>query len=81
MSTTSNNSVTVENYEGDTDQFLIDSKTDSNTVKESFTNLRTGILFDVTAGFSRLGPSVGARYVLNNKTDFSYWQLYALWRL
>jgi hypothetical protein len=80
MSTTANNSVTVENYEGDTDQFLIDSTTDSNSVKESFTNLRTGILFDVTAGFSRLGPSVGARYVLNNKTDFSYWQLYALWR-
>ncbi|MCM4173954.1 PKD domain-containing protein [Arenibacter sp. TNZ] len=80
MSTTANNSVTVENYEGDTDQFLIDSTTDSNSVKESFTNLRTGILFDVTAGFPRLGPSVGARYVLNNKTDFSYWQLYALWR-
>lgn len=80
MSTTSNNGVTVENYEGDTDQFLIASKTDSNSVKESFTNLRTGILFDVTAGFSRIGPSVGARYVLNNKTDFSYWQLYALWR-
>lgn len=80
MSTTANNSVTVENFEGDTDQFLIDSTTDSNSMKESFTNLRTGILFDVTAGFSRLGPSVGARYVLNNKTDFSYWQLYALWR-
>ncbi|MCK0145497.1 PKD domain-containing protein [Arenibacter sp. F26102] len=81
VSTRANNSVTVENYEGDTDQFLIDSNTDSNSTKESFTNLGTGILFDVTAGFSRLGPSFGARYILNNKTDFSYWQLYALWRL
>ncbi|MCM4153022.1 PKD domain-containing protein [Arenibacter sp. N53] len=80
MSTTANNSVTVENYEGDSDQFLIDSNTDSNSLKDSFTNLRTGILFDVTAGFSRLGPSMGARYVMNNKTDFNYWQLYALWR-
>ena len=80
MSNTANNSVTVENYEGDTDQFLIDSTTDSNSVKESFTNLSTGILFDMTAGFSRLGPSFGARYVMNYKTDSNYWQLYALWR-
>jgi hypothetical protein len=80
MSNTINNSVTVESYEGDTDQFLVDSQTDSNSVKESFTNLRTGFLLDLTAGFSRLGPSFGARYVMNNKSDFNYWQLYALWR-
>jgi hypothetical protein len=49
-------------------------------MKESFTDLSTGVLLDLTAGFSRLGPSFGARYVINNKTDFNYWQLYALWR-
>ena len=80
VSNTTQNSTTVEYYEGDTDQFLMDSKTDTNSMKESFTNWRTGILLDFTAGFSRIGPSLGARYVMNNKTDFNYWQLYALWR-
>jgi hypothetical protein len=80
MSNTINNSVTLESFEGDTDQFLVDSQTDSNSMKESFTDLSTGVLLDLTAGFSRLGPSFGARYVINNKTDFNYWQLYALWR-
>lgn len=80
VSNTTHNNVTVEYYEGDSDQFLMDSKTDTNSEKESFTNWRTGILLDLTAGFSRLGPSFGARYVMNNKTDFNYWQLYALWR-
>ena len=80
VSNTTHNNVTVEYYEGDSDQFLMDSKTDTSSEKESFTNWRTGILLDLTAGFSRLGPSLGARYVMNNKTDFNYWQLYALWR-
>ena len=80
VSNTTHNNVTVEYYEGDSDQFLMDSKTDTSSEKESFTNWRTGILLDLTAGFSRLGPSFGARYVMNNKTDFNYWQLYALWR-
>jgi len=80
MSTTSDTTTTTENYEGDTDQFLIDSTTDMDTSKEPFTNLKTGIVLDMTAGFSRIGPSLGARYVMNSKSDFNYWQLYALWR-
>jgi len=80
MSNNIKSSVTVESYEGDTDQYLVESTIDSNSEKESFTNWGTGFLFDITAGFSRIGPSVGARYVMNNKTDFNYWQLYALWR-
>jgi hypothetical protein len=80
FSSTLDNTTTIESYEGDTDQFLIDSTTDMSSTEDSFTDLKTGILFDVTAGFSRIGPSVGARYVMNNKSDFNYWQLYALWR-
>jgi len=47
---------------------------------EAFSSFRTGLLFEVTAGFARIGPSVGARYVLNFKDDFNYLQLYAIWK-
>jgi len=37
-------------------------------------------LFEVTGGFSRIGPSLGARYVLNFEDNFNYWQFYAIWK-
>jgi hypothetical protein len=72
--------VLVEQFEGVTDNFLMNSATYSNENKNGFTNFRTGLLVDVTAGFARIGPSIGARYVLNFKQDFSYWQFYAIWK-
>src|SRR5690606_41651746 len=72
--------VLVEEFEGVTDNFLMNSATTSNEYKSAFTNFRAGLLADVTAGFARIGPSVGARYVLNFKEDFNYWQFYAIWK-
>jgi len=71
----------VENYEGSSpDAPIFESYETNSDTSESFTNFKTGLLFDVTAGFSRIGPSVGARYVLNFKEDFNYLQLYAIWK-
>ncbi|PKQ46832.1 PKD domain-containing protein [Confluentibacter flavum] len=74
-------SVLTERFEGDTtDGPIIDSKEDSVNTTNSFTNLRTGLLFEATAGFARIGPSLGARYIINFENDFNYWQFYAIWK-
>ena len=70
----------IENFEGGTDQFLIDTKTESSSVKNSFANLKTGLLFDLTLGFARIGPSLGARYVMNFEQNFNYFQFYGIWK-
>ena len=56
--------------------------TQENSVenKESFSNFRTGFLIEATAGFARIGPSVGARYVINFKESYNYMQFYAIWK-
>ncbi|GAA3779039.1 hypothetical protein GCM10022271_09130 [Corallibacter vietnamensis] len=71
----------VENFEGtDPDAPIFESLETSSENSESFTNFKTGLLLDVTAGFARIGPSVGARYVINFKENYNYWQLYAIWK-
>jgi PKD repeat protein len=70
----------IESFEGGTDQFLMDTQTKSNSVKNSFGNLKTGLLFDLTAGFARIGPSLGARYVINFEQNFNYFQFYGIWK-
>ncbi|OXB24246.1 PKD domain-containing protein [Flavobacterium tructae] len=70
----------IENFEGGTDQFLISARTQSNSIKNGFGNLKTGVLFDLTAGFARIGPSFGARYVINFEQNFNYFQFYGIWR-
>lgn len=67
-------------YEGITDKFLISSTKQSNSISNSFTNLKTGLLFDLTLGFARIGPSLGARYVVNFKENFNYFQVYGIWK-
>ena len=52
---------------------------DKNT-KQSFSQFKSGILLDFTAGFARIGPSLGARYVFNSEKNFNYLQLYAIWK-
>jgi hypothetical protein len=59
---------------------LLETKNNTNTINQSFTNLNTGFLVDFTAGFARIGPSVGARYVMNFKDNLNYWQFYAIWK-
>ena len=70
----------VETYEGLTDKFLINTTKASNSVSNSFTNLKTGLLFDLTIGAARIGPSLGARYVVNFKENFNYFQFYGIWK-
>jgi hypothetical protein len=70
----------IETFETITDKNLIATTNQSNTAKRSFTSLKTGILFDLTIGAARIGPSLGARYVLNFEKDFNYFQVYAIWK-
>ncbi|MFB9109199.1 DUF7619 domain-containing protein [Flavobacterium gyeonganense] len=75
-----NQDIKTETFENEKENLLIDTKTTTNNVKNSFTDLKTGLLFDLTAGFSRIGPSLGARYVINFEQDFNYFQVYGIWR-
>ncbi len=70
----------IETYEGLTDNLLISTTQKSNLVSNSFTNLKTGLLFDLTIGAARIGPSLGARYVMNFKENFNYFQFYGIWK-
>ena len=71
---------TIETFEGNKDKYTLNTTYEKNSVSNSFSNVKTGLLFDVTAGFARIGPSLGARYVLNFEDDFNYFQLYAIWK-
>lgn len=70
----------IESFEGGTDQFLMDTRTESSSEKNSFANLKTGLLFDLTLGFARIGPSLGARYVMNFEQNLNYFQFYGIWK-
>lgn len=70
----------IKTFEGITDKFLISTTNESKTDKQSFTSLKTGLLFDLTLGAARIGPSFGARYVLNFEDNFNYVQLYGIWK-
>jgi hypothetical protein len=72
--------IEIETFEGTTDKYVMNTTTSSNSVKNSFTNIKTGLLFDLTAGFARIGPSLGARYVINFEENFNYFQVYGIWR-
>jgi PKD repeat protein len=67
-------------YEGTSDKLLLRTDYSTVTATNSFPELKSGLLFDFTAGFARIGPTFGARYVLNFDNNFNYYQLYALWK-
>lgn len=74
-------SVFTEQFEGiSPDAPVFNTQESFTSASSSFTNLRTGFLVEATAGFARIGPSLGARYVINFKRDFNYLQLYAIWK-
>jgi PKD domain len=63
------------------DSPLLGTKNDLNTINNSFTNFKTGLLIDFTTGFARIGPSLGARYIVDFKeSNFNYWQFYGIWK-
>lgn len=61
-------------------QFQFNEEQSIESSSTAFTNFRTGLLFEATVGAARIGPSAGARYVLNFKENFNYLQLYAIWK-
>jgi len=80
VSSEQNQNIQVDLYENEKQNFLISSTTHSNTIKNSFSDIKTGLLFDLTAGFARIGPSLGARCVINFEQNFNYIQLYGIWK-
>ncbi|WAC03833.1 hypothetical protein N7U66_10700 [Lacinutrix neustonica] len=74
--------ILIENFENINTQpgALILANDSSEETSDSFSNFRSGFLVEATAGFARIGPSVGARYVFSFKEQFNYLQLYALWK-
>lgn len=76
-----NQSVLIEQFEGiQPGAPVINTIEEQSEQSESFTNLRTGLLLEATAGFARIGPSVGARYIMNFEDNFNYWQFFAVWK-
>ncbi|GGI55989.1 PKD domain-containing protein [Winogradskyella haliclonae] len=74
-------SLLIERFEGTNPQApIIETLNSTSEFSDSFTNLRTGFLVEVTGGFARIGPSFGARYVFNFKANFNYLQLYGIWK-
>ncbi|PWB22728.1 PKD domain-containing protein [Flavobacterium sp. HTF] len=75
-----NQNIKTETFENEKEFYLLSTETNENKVKNSFTDLKTGLLFDLTAGFARIGPSLGARYVINFEQNFNYFQFYGIWK-
>lgn len=44
-------------------------------------DIKYGFFGDITIGASRIGPSVGARYVYNFNEPYAQFHLYAIWKL
>ena len=75
-----NNDLKIETFESVKDTFLISTKNEKSADTNSFSTIKTGILLDLTIGAARIGPSLGARYVLNFKDNFNYFQFYGIWK-
>ena len=71
---------TVVLYENTTTFFKVKTDKTQATIKESLNGFKTGLVFDLTGGFARIGPSLGARYVVNFKENFNYFQFYGIWK-
>ncbi|RMZ51607.1 PKD domain-containing protein [Flavobacteriaceae bacterium PRS1] len=72
--------VLTEDFEGTSSDFPINSTNELSQNSNSFVSLKKGILVEATLGFARIGPSLGARYVMNFEDNFNYWQFYAIWK-
>ena len=73
-------STKLQVFEGPNPNFLLKESGRKESFEESLSQFRSGMLLDLTGGFSRIGPSVGVRYILPFKKDFNYWQFYAIWK-
>jgi hypothetical protein len=71
----------IDYFESDKpDTPIIKTEESSSSSNNTFSNFKSGLLFDLTLGFARIGPSLGARYVINFKENFNYFQVYGIWK-
>ena len=70
----------VKLYEGPNTNVLLKENNKTTEGKQSFSNYKSGVLLDFTAGFSRIGPSLGVRYNLSFEKNFNYFQFYGIWK-
>ena len=52
-----------------------------SSTSESFTDIRYGLFGDITIGASRIGPSIGARYIYNFSEPNAQLHFYAIWKI
>ncbi len=62
-------------FRDDTKDFVTQTET-----TRSFTSFQSGVFIGFNAGFVRIGPSIGARYVYHFNAPNSQVQLYAIWK-
>jgi PKD domain len=61
--------------------FAIEKKDNFENKIDAFKQIQTNLFADITFGFARIGPSLGARYLLNTKSsDLSHIQFYGIWK-
>lgn len=71
----------IDYFESDKpDTPIIKTEESSSSNSKNFSNFKSGLLFDLTLGFARIGPSLGVRYVMNFKENFNYFQVYGIWK-
>jgi hypothetical protein len=58
----------------------LEKNSNRSSATENFKKTQTTFFADVTFGFARIGPSVGARYYKSFEKDSDYWQFYAIWK-
>ncbi len=75
-----NQSIKIETFEGDSDKYIMSTQVADQTLKNSFADVKAGLLIDLTIGAARIGPSLGARYVINFEQNFNYFQFYGIWK-
>ncbi|MBG6133051.1 PKD repeat protein [Aquimarina sp. EL_43] len=54
--------------------------TETQEIKDDFTNIQTGIFVGMNFGTVRIGPSIGVRYVHNFDSPNSQIQFYGIWK-
>jgi len=67
-------------YESPFPIFVTSTSQNTTNQSKSLQNFNGGLLLDATIGFARIGPSLGARYVMNSQKNYNYWQFYAIWK-
>ncbi|UMB52659.1 PKD domain-containing protein [Lutibacter sp. A64] len=69
-------------YNDEKGKFLEEaSSTITTSENNAFSDIKYGIFGDITIGASRIGPSLGARYIYNFNEPNSQLHFYAIWKI